>query len=54
LRAASLDDEAHAFVEAWQDAQNHGDFPAYQATYAARFTGIRRSGPREVRLDRAG
>lgn len=53
-RADELDDEARALVDRWRDAQNRGDFAAYQALYAPRFTGVRRSGPREVRLDRAG
>jgi hypothetical protein len=41
-------------VRAWVDAQNRGDLARYQALYAARFFGVRRSGPRVVRLDRAG
>jgi ketosteroid isomerase-like protein len=43
-----------ALVEAWLAAQNEGDFDAYQALYAERFQGVRRSGPRVVRLDRTG
>jgi ketosteroid isomerase-like protein len=46
--------EARALVDRWLDAQNRGDLAAYQALYATRFTGVRRSGPRTVRLDRAG
>lgn len=45
--------EARAVIEAWIAAQNAGDFSAYQAVYAATFTGIRRSGQRTVPLDRA-
>lgn len=46
--------EARALMQAWLDAQNKGDFAAYQALYAAGFSGIRRSGGRKVSLDRAG
>ena len=46
--------QARALVEQWQKAQNDGDFNAYGALYAARFNGVRRSGARTVRLDRAG
>ena len=46
--------EVRALVDAWRKAQNDGDFAAYQALYAARFTGVRRSGPRTLRFDRAG
>jgi hypothetical protein len=46
--------EARALVDAWAQAQNRGDFAAYQALYAQRFGGIRRSGARTVRLDRKG
>jgi hypothetical protein len=52
--AASDAAEARALVDAWLKAQNAGDFAAYSALYATRFTGVRRSGPRTVRLDRAG
>ncbi|MEZ4404696.1 MAG: DUF4440 domain-containing protein [Kofleriaceae bacterium] len=45
---------ARAFVEAWQATQNDGDFPGYQELYAARFTGIRRSGAVTRRFDRPG
>jgi len=58
LRADSdlpdLAPEARALVERWLAAQNKGDFAAYQSLYADRFTGVRRSGPRTVRLDHAG
>src|SRR5262249_14231526 len=45
---------ARALVERWLSSQNGGDFAAYQALYATRFTGVRRSGARIVHLDRAG
>ncbi|MBL8603081.1 MAG: nuclear transport factor 2 family protein [Myxococcales bacterium] len=38
----------------WLAAQNQGQFDAYQRLYAARFSGVRRSGPRVARYDRAG
>ena len=43
-----------AFVDQWLSAQNDGRFDEYQGLYAKRLTGIRRSGARTVRLDRAG
>jgi hypothetical protein len=46
--------EVRAVVDKWLLAQNGGDFAAYDKLFAARFTGIRRSGPRTVRFDRAG
>jgi ketosteroid isomerase-like protein len=46
--------EARALIDRWVAAQNAGDFAAYQALYAAGFTGVRRSGSRTVNLDRAG
>ncbi len=46
--------DVRALVDAWLRAQNGGDFAAYEALYAPRFTGIRRSGPRVRRFDRAG
>jgi hypothetical protein len=41
-------------VDDWLAAQNSGNFSAYEKAYAARFTGVRRSGARVVRLSRAG
>lgn len=35
-----------SLLDAWLDAQNRGDFAAYEALYAERFTGIKRSGER--------
>lgn len=49
-----VDPEVRALVDKWLAAQNGGDFAAYQQLYASRFTGVRRSGPRVVRFDRAG
>jgi ketosteroid isomerase-like protein len=46
--------DARAVVDKWLAAQNAGDFAAYEKLFAARFTGIRRSGPRTVRFNRAG
>lgn len=46
--------DVRTLVDAWLAAQNAGDFPAYEALYGARFDGIRRSGPRTRRFDRAG
>ncbi len=46
--------EVDALLNAWRSAQNSGDFAAYSALYAKRFTGVRRSGERTVRLPREG
>jgi ketosteroid isomerase-like protein len=35
-----------SLLDAWLDAQNRGDFGAYERLYAERFTGIKRSGER--------
>ncbi|MBX3234112.1 MAG: hypothetical protein KIT84_06365 [Labilithrix sp.] len=51
--AADTASDARAVLDAWQKAQNDGDFPAYEALYAARFEGVRRSGLQVARLDRA-
>jgi hypothetical protein len=45
--------EMRTLLTQWLDAQNRGDFSAYQALYADSFEGIRRSGPRTVHLGRA-
>ncbi len=50
LRAADV----RALLDAWLAAQNAGDLEAYSALYAERFEGIKRSGERTYRLDRAG
>jgi ketosteroid isomerase-like protein len=52
--ANSIDQQARALLDRWLKAQNDGDFAAYQGLYADRFTGVRRSGQRTVRLNRAG
>jgi len=46
--------DVRGVVDGWLVAQNAGDFAVYDKLYAAKFTGIRRSGPRTVRFDRAG
>lgn len=51
---AMKEDAVRALVDAWLRAQNEGDFAAYQALYAERFTGIKRVGPRTFHYDRAG
>lgn len=53
--AADRVDEAgaRALLQRWLAAQNDGDFAAYEATYAQRFFGVRRSGPRTRTFDRA-
>lgn len=53
-RAGDLESAGRKLVDKWVVAQNKGDFATYASFYAKRFTGIRRSGPRTVRLDRAG
>jgi len=45
---------ARAFLERWVSTQNQGDFDGYQALYAERFRGTKRSGPRVRHFDRAG
>jgi hypothetical protein len=47
-------DAVTAVLERWLAAQNSGDFAAYSALYGDSFRGVRRSGDRTVRLDRAG
>lgn len=46
--------EVQAVVDAWLKAQNEGDFDAYAALYADRFTGVKRVGARTFRFDREG
>src|SRR5689334_14206203 len=46
------DAAARAVLDAWLAAQNAGTFPAYEALYAPRFEGVRRSGTQVARLDR--
>lgn len=52
--AADPKSDAHALLDAWLEAQNTGNFAAYQSLYAPSFTGVRRSGPRSASFDRAG
>ncbi len=42
-----------ALLESWLAAQNAGDFEAYEALYAERFEGVKRSGERTYSYDRA-
>jgi ketosteroid isomerase-like protein len=46
--------KVEALVDEWLRAQNAGDFPAYEAVYAQRFTGVKRVGVRSQRFDREG
>lgn len=46
--------EAQTLVEQWLHAQNASVFAAYEALYAAQFRGVKRSGQRVRRYDRAG
>lgn len=45
-------ERAAALVSRWLEAQNRGDFAAYQALYADGFVGIRRSGAQVRQMDR--
>jgi len=54
VEAPIAEGDVRGVVDRWLAAQNAGDFAAYDKLFAARFTGIRRSGPRTVRFDRAG
>jgi hypothetical protein len=46
--------QVKALLDEWLAAQNAGSFERYQKLYASKFQGVRRSGPRTVRLDRPG
>ena len=46
--------DAEALLADWVVAQGGGDFAGYQKFYADRFTGVRRSGKKVRRFDRAG
>jgi hypothetical protein len=46
--------DGEALLAAWLTAQNQGDFAAYQKLYGEKFTGVRRSGAKVRRFDRAG
>jgi ketosteroid isomerase-like protein len=50
--AATQPEDARGFLERWLDAQNTGEFDAYQKLYADDFRGVRRSGPRSATFDR--
>jgi hypothetical protein len=52
--AAITEAEAAGVLIAWLDAQNKGDFDAYERLYAAKFFGVKRAGDRTYRLDREG
>src|SRR5687768_16879105 len=47
-------DDVRKLLADWLAAQNGGDFAAYSKLYDARFQGVRRSGKKTVKLDRAG
>ncbi len=47
-------EEAQAILDRWLEAQNAGRFDEYQLYYGDEFTGVRRSGSRTARFDRAG
>lgn len=52
---ASIDEAVvRKVLSRWESAQNQGDLAAYEALFAKRFTGIKRSGPRTQRFNRAG
>ncbi|HEX6241552.1 MAG TPA: hypothetical protein VFZ61_11680 [Polyangiales bacterium] len=38
----------------WLEAQNRGDYAAYEALYASKFMGIKRAGVRTTRFERSG
>lgn len=51
----AIDDaEARALLTRWLDAQNKGDFAAYEKLYATRAYGEKRAGPRLYKFDRKG
>lgn len=47
-------EKVRKFMDQWLEAQNKGDFSAYEKLYAERFTGIRRSGNKTIPLNREG
>jgi ketosteroid isomerase-like protein len=55
-REARADDQsqARATLDRWLDAQNSGDFAAYEALYARGFTGVKRARTRTTSFDREG
>jgi len=52
VKPAALEAAAKALIDRWLAAQNGNDLAAYSALYAPRFTGIKRSGPREKTFGR--
>lgn len=50
----AAEQKVRAVLERWLTAQNEGKFDDYQALYAERFQGVRRSGPRVRYLNREG
>lgn len=46
--------QVKGLLDEWLAAQNAGAFDRYEKLYATKFQGVRRSGPRTVKLDRAG
>ena len=44
--------QAQALLDRWLEAQNRGDFAAYEKLYASRFTGIKRVGKGMRKMDR--
>lgn len=46
--------EVDSLLNRWRDAQNRGDFAAYEQLYASKFYGVKRVGTRAQRFDRAG
>jgi ketosteroid isomerase-like protein len=52
--AQTREREVQALLDRWLAAQNAGNFDDYQALYADKFQGVRRSGTRTRSLDRAG
>jgi len=54
VKSREREARARALLDDWVRAQNAGDFAAYEALYAERFTGIKRVGPRMQRFDRPG
>lgn len=45
---------ATELLTTWRESQNKGDFATYSTLYGTEFKGVRRSGKREVALDKAG
>ena len=54
VASATPHEEARALLDRWLEAQNQGRFDDYQRLYGEEFSGVRRSGNRTARFDRAG